>query len=79
MELLIAEYFATFLQQHQQSFILSIILIVLFMVILLIMIKLFSSIVKRDPSMNHGKSNMSLIDENDSSFFYSKSIVFNSV
>jgi hypothetical protein len=80
MESIDIEYLQIFLQQHQQTLIIGIILIILFVVILFIIMKLFCTIVKSDlHPTNHGKSNVYLINENDYSFFYSKSVLSNFV
>jgi hypothetical protein len=80
MESMVAESLRTFLQQHQQILIISIILIISFMVILFIIIELFCSMLKHDSPTNDGKSSgVSSINEHDYSFFYSKNVFINSV
>jgi hypothetical protein len=80
MESMVTESLRTFLQQHQQILIISVILIVVFMVILFIIIELFCSISTRDLPTNDAKSSgVSLINEHDYSFFYSKNVFINSV
>ena len=79
MESMVTESLRTFLQQHQQILIISIIFIVVFMVILFIIIKLFCSMLKHDPPTIDEKSNISSINEHDYSFFYSKNVFINSV
>ena len=79
MESMVTESLRTFLQQHQQILIISIILIISFVVILFIIIKLFCSMLKHDPTTIDAKSNMSSINEHDYSFFYSKNVFINSV